>query len=412
MTGTTRRGFVTALGASTLLAGGRAARAQPARIRLGLLTDLSGNNRDTGGLTSVACARQAIAEARGSMDVDLLVADHQEKVDVGLGIAREWLDRDGVDAILDVNNSALALAVSGLVREKDRLHLNTGAATSALTGSACNPNTSAWTVDTWCRAHGTAGAVLKGGGRKWFFITADYAFGQAIEDDATLVIKAAGGTVVGSARYPFPTTTDFSALLVRAASSGADVVAFANTGTDLANCVKQAREFGLPNLAEHPGQRLVAMSGYITDIHAIGIGDAQGLVMTENFYWDLNDRTRAFASRVRSATASNWPSTSHAAAYAATLHYLKVAADMGAAEAKRSGAATMAAMKRRPTDDDCFGPGVLREDGRKIHPAYLFQVKKPEESAGPWDLFTVAETIPAAQAFRPLGEGGCKLPPG
>ncbi len=408
MIGTTRRGFVAALGATTLVAGAPVARAQPARIRLGLLTDLSGNNRDTGGLSSAACARQAIAEARGGMDVELLVADHQEKVDVGLGIAREWLDRDGVDAILDVNNSALALAVSNLVREKDRLHLNTGAATSALTGSACNPNTSAWTVDTWCRAHGTAAAVLKGGGLKWFFITADYAFGHAIEEDATAVIRAAGGMVVGSARYPFPTTTDFSALLVQASSSGADVVAFANTGTDLANCVKQGREFGLPR----PGQRLVAMSGYITDIHGIGIGDAQGLAMTENFYWDLNSRTRAFAARVRNATAANWPSTSHAAAYAATLHYLKVAADMGPAEAKKSGAATMAAMKRRPTDDDCFGPGVLREDGRKIHPAFLFQVKKPQESTGPWDLFTVTSTIPAAQAFRPLAEGGCKLAPG
>ncbi len=407
MTGTTRRCFVTALRAATVAAVVPPARAQPARIRLGLLTDLSGSNRDTGGLSAVACARQAIAEARGGMDVELLVADHQEKVDVGLGIAREWLDRNGVDAILDVNNSALALAVSGLVRDKDRLHLNTGAATSALTGSACNPNTSAWTVDTWCRAHGTAGAVLQGGGMRWFFITADYAFGQAIEDDAAAVIKAAGGTVVGSARYPFPTTTDFSALLLRAAASGADAVAFANTGADLANCVKQAREFGLPR----PGQRLVAMSGYVTDIHAIGIADAQGLALTENFYWDLNPRTRAFAARVRDATAANWPSTSHAAAYAATLHYLKVAADMGAAEAKRSGAATMAAMKRRPTDDDCFGPGTVRADGRKIHPAYLFQVKPPNASTGPWDLYAVANTIPAGQAFRPLSEGGCKLPP-
>ncbi len=242
---------------------------------------------------------------------------------------------------------------------------------------------------------------------RWFFITADYAFGQAIEDDAAAVIKAAGGTVVGSARYPFLATTDFSALLLWAAASGADVIAFANTGTDLANCVKQAREFGLPR----PGQRLVAMSGYITDIHAIGIADAQGLALTENFYWDLNPRTRAFAARVRDATLANWPSTSHAAAYAATLHHLKIAADMGAAEAKRSGAAAMAAMKRRPTDDDCFGPGLVRADGRKIHPAYLFQVKPPDASTGPWDLFTVAKTIPADHAFRPLSEGGCKLPP-
>jgi branched-chain amino acid transport system substrate-binding protein len=402
---TTRRGFIAAALASATLSAPGPARAQAARIRIGLLTDLSGPYRDTSGISSIACARQAIAEASGSMDVELLVADHQQKTDVGLGIARQWLDRDGVDVIIDVNNSAIALAVAGLVRDKDRMHLNTGAATSDLTGVACNPNTSAWTTDTWCRAHGTAGAVLQGGGKTWFFITADYAFGHSIQQDAARVIEAGGGRIVGSAPYPFPATSDFSAYLLQAASSGADVVAFANTGSDLANCIKQAREFGLPR----PGQRLVAMSGYITDVHAIGIQDGQRLLMTENFYWDLNPRTRAFAARVHDATIANWPSTAHAAAYAATLHYLKVAADMGPAQAKQSGAATMAAMKRRPTDDDCFGPGVLRVDGRKIHPAYLFQVKPPAASSGPWDLFTVAETIPADQAFRPLSDGVCKM---
>jgi branched-chain amino acid transport system substrate-binding protein len=405
MMSVSRRGFIAAATASAALP--RAAREQAARIRIGLLTDLSGPYRDTGGISSIACARQAIAEAKGSMDVELLVADHQQKTDVGLGIARQWLDRDGVDVIIDVNNSAIALAVAGLVRDKDRMHLNTGAATSDLTGSACNPNTAAWTTDTWCRAHGTAGAVLQGGGKTWFFITADYAFGHSIQQDAAKVITAAGGRIVGTAQYPFPATSDFSAMLVQAGDSGADVIAFANTGSDLANCVKQAREFGLPKA----GQRLVAMSGYITDVHAIGIEDGQGLVLTENFYWDLNPRTRAFAARVHDATIANWPSTAHAASYAATLHYLKVAADMGAAQAKASGAATMAAMKRRPTDDDCFGAGVLRADGRKIHPAYLFQVKTPKTSTGPWDLYTVAETIPADQAFRPLSEGACKMAP-
>ena len=400
-----RRGFVAAATASAAFT--RSARAQAARIRIGLLTDLSGPYRDTGGLSSIACARQAIAEAKGSMDVELLVADHQQKTDVGLGIARQWLDRDGVDVIIDVNNSAIALAVAGLVHEKDRMHLNTGAATSDLTGSACNPNTAAWTTDTWCRAHGTAGAVLRGGGKTWFFITADYAFGHSIQLDAAKVITAAGGSILGTAAYPFPATSDFSAMLVQAGDSGADVIAFANTGADLANCVKQAREFGLPKA----GQRLVAMSGYITDVHAIGVEDGQRLVLTENFYWDLNPRTRAFAARVHDATIANWPSTAHAAAYAATLHYLKVAADMGAAQAKVSGAANMAAMKRRPTDDDCFGTGLLRADGRKIHPAYLFQVKTPKTSTGPWDLYTVAETIPADQAFRPLSEGACKMAP-
>jgi branched-chain amino acid transport system substrate-binding protein len=401
----TRRGL---LGAALLapLAPRVPARAAAAgTLRIGVLTDLTGPYRDTGGLTSIACARQAIQEAAGGMAVELLVGDHQQKADIGLGLARQWLDRDGVDVIIDVNNSAIALAVSGLVRERDRMHLNTGAATSDLTGIACNANTAAFTTDTWCRAHSTAGAILRRGGLRWFFITADYAFGRSIQADAQAVIEAAGGSIVGSAAYPFPGTTDFSALLLQAAESGAQVVAFANTGADLANCIKQAREFGMPRA----GQSLAAMSGYITDFHAVGTEDAQGLVMTENFYWDLNPRTRAFLGRVREAAAANWPSTAHASAYSAVLHYLKVAAAMGPAAAKASGAATLAAMKRLPTDDDAFGPGSIRVDGRKLHPAYLFQVKTPAESTGPWDLFKTAAVIPADQAFRPLAEGRCTL---
>ena len=401
----TRRGL---LGAALLapLAPRVPARAAAAgTLRIGVLTDLTGPYRDTGGLTSIACARQAIQEAAGGMAVELLVGDHQQKADIGLGLARQWLDRDGVDVIIDVNNSAIALAVSGLVRERDRMHLNTGAATSDLTGIACNANTAAFTTDTWCRAHSTAGAILRRGGLRWFFITADYAFGRSIQADAQAVIEAAGGSIVGSAAYPFPGTTDFSALLLQAAESGAQVVAFANTGADLANCIKQAREFGMPRA----GQSLAAMSGYITDFHAVGTEDAQGLVMTENFYWDLNPRTRAFLGRVREAAAANWPSTAHASAYSAVLHYLKVAAAMGPAAAKASGAATLAAMKRLPTDDDAFGPGSIRVDGRKLHPAYLFQVKTPAESTGPWDLFKTAAVVPADQAFRPLAEGRCTL---
>jgi len=383
-----------------------AARAQARPVlRIGVLTDLTGPYRDTGGLTSIACARQAIQEAGGGMAVELLVGDHQQKADIGLALARQWLDRDGVDVIIDVNNSAIALAVSGLVRERDRMHLNTGAATSDLTGVACNANTAAFTTDTWCRAHSTAGAILRRGGLRWFFITADYAFGRSIQADAATVIEAAGGSIVGSAAYPFPGTTDFSALLLQAATSGAQVIAFANTGADLANCIKQAREFGMPRA----GQSLAAMSGYITDFHAVGPADAQGLLMTENFYWDLNGRTRAFLGRVQVAAADNWPSTAHASAYSAVLHYLKVVAAMGPAAAKASGAATLAAMKRMPTDDDAFGPGSIRVDGRKIHPAYLFEVKTPAESKGAWDLFKVAAAIPADQAFRPLAEGRCSL---
>ena len=387
----------------TLFAGILPSQAQQPPLRIGLLTDLTGPYRDTGGATSVACARQAIKES--GMAAELLVGDHQQKADIGLAVARRWIDQEGVDVIIDVNNSAIALAVAGLVREKDRIHLNTGAATSDLTGIACNANTAAWTTDTWCRAHSTAGAVLRAGGKAWFFITADYAFGKSIEADAAGFIAAGGGRIVGSARYPFPGTTDFSAYLLQAASSGADVIAFANSGADLANCIKQAREFQLPRA----GQRLAAMSGYVTDFHAVGMQGAQGLLMTENFYWDLNDRTRAFLARVKPEVADNWPSTAHAAAYSSVLHYLKIARAMGPAQAKASGAATLAAMKALPTDDDCFGPGTIRADGRKIHPAYLFQVKTPAQSTGPWDLFTVADTIPASEAFRPLTEGRCSL---
>ena len=394
----------TVLGATLAAPFAAHAQARPV-LRIGVLTDLTGPYRDTGGLTSIACARQAMQEAGGGMAVELLVGDHQQKADIGLALARQWLDRDGVDVIIDVNNSAIALAVSGLVRDRDRMHLNTGAATSDLTGIACNANTAAFTTDTWCRAHSTAGAILRRGGLRWFFITADYAFGRSIQADAAAVIEAAGGSIVGSAAYPFPGTTDFSALLLQAATSGAQVVAFANTGADLANCIKQAREFGMPRA----GQSLAAMSGYVTDFHAVGPADAQGLLMTENFYWDLNGRTRAFLGRVRAAAADNWPSTAHASAYSAVLHYLKVAAAMGPASAKASGAATLAAMKRMPTDDDAFGPGSIRVDGRKIHPAYLFEVKTPAESKGPWDLFKVAATVPADQAFRPLAEGRCSL---
>ena len=370
-----------------------------------MLTDLTGPYRDTGGLTSVACARQAIQEGSNGMQVELLVGDHQQKADIGLGLARKWLDQDGVDVIIDVNNSAIARAVSALVHERDRLHLNTGAATSDLTGPACNANTAAFTTDTWCRAHATAGAILRRGGLRWFFITADYAFGRSIQADAAAVIAAAGGSIVGSAAYPFPGTTDFSALLLQAASSGAQVVAFANTGADLANCVKQAREFGMARA----GQSLAAMSGYITDIHAIGATDAARLQITENFYWDLNDRTRGFQARVRAATAANWPSTAHASAYSAVLHYLKAAARIGPAAAKSSGATALRAMKAMPTDDDAFGAGFIRVDGRKIHPAYLFEVKTAADSKGPWDLFEVAMTIPADEAFRPLVQGRCNL---
>ncbi len=400
-----RRSFVAGAGIVTL--GARRVLAQTPTIRIGILTDLSGNYRDTGGLTEIACAKQAIqdfgASTRG-INVEVLIADHQESPDVGLGIARRWLDQENVDVILGVSNSAIALAVTDIVKQHDRIHLNTGAATTALTGSACNANTAHFAVDTWCRANSTGGAILRAGGKKWFFITPDYTFGHTLQREATAIIEAGGGKVIGSALYPFANTSDFSALLLQAGASDADVIAFTSSGEELSNVIKQAREFQVGE-----GKKLASMAGFITDIHPIGVQDAQGLELTENFYWDLNDRTRAFMARVKSKVADNWPNTEHAGAYSAVLHYLKVVQAMGVSQAKQSGAATMAAMKKMPTDDDCFGPGYIRQDGRKIHPAYLFQVKTATESTAPWDLFKLAATIPADKAFRPLSEGGCSL---
>lgn len=383
-------------------------RAQERPIRIGVLSDMSGPYHDTGGPTVVACAQQAIEDlglaARG-IAVEVLSADHQNKADIGMSIARQWFDRDGVDAVLDVNNSSIALAINGLVTEKNKVQLCTGAASTDLTGSGCSPNMVHWLNDTWCDAHATGSAVLRTGGDKWFFIVADYTFGHLIQQQTAQVVEAAGGKVMGSASYPFPATTDFSSFLVAAQASGANVVAFCNAAGDLVNCVKQAHEFGLASA----GVKLVGMVTYITDIHTLGADTAQGLLLNEPFYWDLNERTRAFASRVKPKTPNNTPNGEHACAYGATMHYLKAVAELGAARAKASGRDAVETMKRMPTDDDCFGAGSVRADGRVLHPVYLFQVKAPAESKSPWDLYKMIGTVPADQAFRPLKDGGCKF---
>jgi branched-chain amino acid transport system substrate-binding protein len=377
-------------------------------VRIGMLTDMSGPYRDVTGPTGVACARQAIAEftaAHPGTKVELLVADHQNKPDVAVGTVREWFDRGGVDAIVGVDSSAVALACTTVCAEKDKVHLNTGAGTSVLTGKSCNANTVHWTLDTWNLPHSTATAVVKSGGDSWFFITADYTFGHVFQRDTTEFIQAAGGRVVGSAQFPFPETTDFSAYLLQAQASGAKVAGFAASGANFVNLVKQAREFGLDRT-----MTLAAIACFITDVQAMGLPVAQGLILTENFYWDLNDRSRAFMQRVKPTLPSGvFPNMDQAGSYAATRHYLRTVQAMGAARAKVSGRDTVAAMKRMPTDDDCFGPGSIREDGRKIHPAYLFRVKKPEESRYPGDVFTLLATTPADEAFRPMSEGGCPL---
>jgi branched-chain amino acid transport system substrate-binding protein len=292
------------------------------------------------------------------------------------------------------------------VKEKNKVMLNSGAATSDLTAAACTPNTIHWTYDTWMLAKSTGGAMVRAGGDSWYFITADYAFGHALERDTGNFVKAAGGRVLGQVRTPFPGTSDFSSFLLQAQASRAKVIGLANAGADTTNCIKQAAEFGVMR----GGVKLAGLLVFLSDVHALGLQTAQGLVLTETFYWDLNDRTRAFTGRVRPRMPNQAPPTMvQAGCYSATLHYLKAVKEMGVAAAKASGAATVARMKAMPTDDDAFGPGSVRVDGRKLTPAYLFEVKAPADSRAPYDYYKLLQTTPADQAFRPLADGGCPL---
>ncbi len=406
---TLNRRTALALGGAAWMTAPLRARAQAGQaIRLGIITDMSGPFTDLAGQNAVAATRQAAQEAMAAtpgLRVEVLAADHQNKPDVASNIARQWFDRDGVDAVVDVPASSAALAVAGIAREKNKVYLASSPGTSELTGAQCNANTVQWTYDTWMLARSTGGALVRDGGDSWFFVTADYAFGHSMEADATRFINAAGGRVLGSARYPFPATTDFSAFLLRAQASRSKVVAFNFGGVDLVTAVKQAAEFGLGRR----GQRIACMIMFITEVHALGLNAAQGLICSETFYWDMNDRTRAFSSRLKANFGTQAPTMVHAGCYAATLHYLKAAVAMGVPAAKASGADAVARMKAMPTDDDAFGPGTIRIDGRKLHPAYLLEVKKPEESRGPYDYYKLLQTTPGDEAFRPLSEGGCPL---
>jgi branched-chain amino acid transport system substrate-binding protein len=356
-------------------------------IKLGILADMTGAYRDLGGPLIEPCVHQAILDsglaARG-IDGQVIVADHQNKVDVGLSIAGECMDRQGVDALVDISNSALAIALAPMVRDKDKVQLNTGAGTSDLTGKACTPNLVHWSFDSWESAHSTCAATVKLGGDTWFFITPDYAFGIAAQRDSTAFVQAAGGKVLGSVRYPFPGTTDFSSFLVQAQSSGAKVICPAVAGNDLVNIVKQVGEFGIMR----KGVKVAAPITYINDVHSMGQDLAAGLLLTETFYWDLNDRSRAFTRKVQSSFKDLKPNPEQAGAYSGVLHYLKCVAQMGAPAARASGRAVVAAMKALPTDDDVFGIGRVREDGQKLHPAHLFEVKPAKESRYPWDYTT------------------------
>ncbi len=381
------------------------ARAQKPVLKIGVLTDLSGVYQDIVGPTAVESTKLAIADfgvADKGFDVEVLVADHQNKADIGSNVARQWYDRDGVDLIVEGGSSAVALAVAGVAKDKNKAYINSGAATSDLSGAQCNANTLHWTYDTYMLAKSTGAAMVKAGGDSWFFITADYAFGHALSRDVGNFVTGAGGKVLGNVRTPFPGTTDFSSYLLQAQSSGAKVIGLANAGADTINCIKQAKEFGIT-------LPLAGLLMFISDVHSLGLNVCQGLVLTESFYWDLNDRTRAFSERLAKRMPNRRAGMANAGPYSSTLHYLKTAQAMGAAEIKKNGAASIAQMKKIPTDDDVHGTGIIREDGRKIHPAYLFQVKKPSESKGAWDYYKLIGTTGPDEAFRPMKDGACPL---
>ena len=398
-----------AIGLCLLLAGGAAAQTQV--LRIGVLNDMSGPFADLSGRGSVIAAQMAAEDfardaGAGAPRVEILSADHQNKADVGAARARQWVDQDGVAAIVDVPNSAVALAVNQVMRDKDRAFLASSTATSDLTGRQCAATTVQWTFDTWALANGTARALVKAGGDTWFFITADYAFGQALQRDAAALVQAAGGRVLGEARHPLD-TSDLSAYLLQAQSSGAKVIALANAGTDTSNAIKQAAEFGIGRDGK---QRLAGLLVFLTDVDALGLPAAQGLVLTEAFYWDLNDQTRAWSQRFAARAGGRMPTMNHAGVYSSVLAYLRAAQSVGMpASGAPSGAAVVARMEAAPIDDPLFGPTTIRRDGRAVHAMHLFQVKTPGESRGRWDYYKLLATIPAEQAFRPMAEGGCAL---
>jgi branched-chain amino acid transport system substrate-binding protein len=383
-------------------------RAQPERkkLKVGIITDLSGPYADLS-RPSLACAQQAVEDFRAAAkgwDVEILLAEHQNKADIAVTVARRWFGQDGVDALLDVSTSATALACVGIAREKNKPMMLSGPGTTALTGAQCGPNHVHWSWDTYVLANTSGSALVKQGGTSWYFIAPDYTFGQQLAKDGAAAVTKGGGQVMGTAFYPFPGTTDFSALLLQAQASGAKVLGLCNGGADTVSSIKQAREFGLQN-----SMTIASLLSFDTDIRAIGLESAQGLVATQTYYWNLNDRTRAFNKRIGPKVGNLWPNMSNAGLYSSTLHYLKAVADMDLAQAKSDGAAVIARMKAMPTDDDAFGPGKIREDGRKLHPAYLMETKKPAESTGPYDVLKLIATVPADQAWRPLSEGGCPL---
>jgi branched-chain amino acid transport system substrate-binding protein len=375
-------------------------------VRIGVLNDMSSLYADIGGPNSVVAVKMAVEDSgllSKGWKIDVISGDHQNKPDVGVSIARKWIDTDKVDAIADTPNSGVALAISNLVKEKNAILLNNGAATADLTGKACNANTVSYSYDTYMLANGTGKALTKAGGDTWFFLTADYAFGKALERDTSAVIVANGGKVLGDVKHPL-NTADFSSFLLQAQASKAKVIGLANAGGDTDNAIKQASEFGIVA----GGQKLAALLLFINDVHSLGLKTAQGLTFTASFYWDMNDKTRAWSKRFQEKVSNHaMPSMTQAGNYAVVLHYLKTLEAMGGNP--HDGAKVVAKMKEIPTDDPLFGKGPLRADGRRLIPAYLFEVKKPEESKHPWDYYKRIATISPEDAAKPLSQSDCPL---
>lgn len=394
--------FVTT--AAVLAAGAANAQMSDGVIKIGVMNDQSGLYADVSGPGGTWAAKKAVedygAAAKG-LKVEVVFADHQNKPDIGSNIARQWYDVDKVDVIVDVPTSSVALAINQITKEKNKVFLGSGPATADLTGPQCSPNTVHWTYDTWALANGTGKAIVQTGGKSWFFLTADYAFGHALERDTKAVVESNGGKVLGAVRTPFP-GTDFSSFLLQAQASKAQIIGLANAGGDTINSIKQASEFGIVE----GGQKLAGMLMFITDVHALGLKTAQGLNFTTAWYWDANDNNRAFAKEFAAANGGKYPTMVQAGIYSAVTHYLKA---VEALKSDSDGIKVVEKMKSMPSEDKLFGKGTIRQDGRHMHDMYLVEVKKPGESKKPWDYLTVKKTIPANEAFRPLAEGKCPL---
>jgi branched-chain amino acid transport system substrate-binding protein len=404
ITASCRRLLVGIAGLAFSLSAYDAGAQQPAPLKLGVLTDMSSLYADITGPGSVAAAKMAVEDFLAGphlmkRSIEVVSGDHMNKADVGASLAREWIDRDGVDAIVDTPNSAVALAVRNVVQQNNRVLLVSGASSSDLTGKSCSPNLVHWTYDTYALATGVARAVVESGGKTWFTLTADYAFGYAMEQDIKNVVQKAGGSVVGGVRTPI-NSQDFSSFLLQAQASKAQVVGLINAGGDTINSIKQSVEFGIAA----GGQRVVATVLYLSDVHSLGLKVAQGLQFTEAFYWDMNESTRAWSKRFAPRNRDRYPTAMQAGVYGAVLHYLRA---VDALASSTDGKAVVNKMKELPTDDALFGKGTIRADGRKLHNMYLFEVKKPDESKYPWDYYKLIKTIPPEEAWRPLGEGGC-----